>query len=399
VAAALSGGLYVLAALHLRWVVVHGEADFPVGIWYPQFLALMVSCAALAVGASVLTAGPARRIVVFGQSLLVLLAAMPNGSNLWPETWAVFGALIQASVLLSTLMGTVLSIALIAAATMLQRPMQVWDVVIPAPDGEQLVLTAAFSVMLLSVSIVMRRSRERIEDLQQRLEFLNQTTSHLADANVRFQRYAADVETSSAAAERRRITRELHDSVGYALTNFMMIMQAAKDLVLQDPERLQHLISRAHEQARETLADVRSTLRQLRKEIGADNRGIHRIQDLARSFEEATGVDVDVSFANLPVSLGPELDEILFRVVQEGLTNSFHHGHATHVEVVFFMEDNGVRVSVRDNGHGAESITEGIGFRGLRERIQPKGGTLSLRGFTAGFQLSAWVPFDTESAS
>jgi signal transduction histidine kinase len=359
----------------------------------------MFASGGLAVSATLLRKASLRHGLVVAQLPLIVIVSIPNGRVIWPETWAVLGYVVQATSILPLVAGVLLSLLLIGFVWALQQQTEVWSTTVPAPESELVLVSVLFSLLFLIVSSALRYVAALREGERRQLKTMNDVMSRLIDANMRFQRYASEIETSSAENERRRITRELHDSVGYALTNFMMMMEAAKDLIKKDPERLQRLISSARERAEETLADTKRTLRQFRKEIDLNRRGIHRIQDLTNAFQEATGVRVDLWFANLPLTLGPDVDAVLFRIVQEGMTNSFHHGQATHVEVVFRLESHGVRASVRDNGEGAESISEGIGFKGLRERLGPIGGTLTTRNLPNGFELSAWIPRDTEVTS
>ena len=120
--------------------------------------------------------------------------------------------------------------------------------------------------------------RERVVELTARVRSLDSTIGRLARANREFQAYAGTVKSESAAEERSRITRELHDTVGYALTNVIVMMDAAKARAREDPESLDAIFQ------------------------------------LTRAFEEAMGLSVELHVGNLPPTLGPRIDSVLFRL-------------------------------------------------------------------------------------
>jgi len=99
-----------------------------------------------------------------------------------------------------------------------------------------------------------------------------------------------------------------------------------------------------------------------------------------------------VEYANLPFSCGVEVDDFIYHFIQEGLTNSFRHGRATNIEVLLWKDEEKITVTLRDNGRGCESIKEGIGILGMRERLGKFGGTLEFRNPAHGFEMCAEIP-------
>ena len=254
------------------------------------------------------------------------------------------------------------------------------------------VLTVAFAAMILLVV----QYREAIVEYQQRIAALNATVVNLSDANRAFQLYADNLESESAEKERQRITRELHDTVGYALTNVIVMMNAGKVLLKQNPAALDDTFERVRSQTENALNETRQILHRLRQARRFEPEGIRAIAQLARSFEGATGVLVEMNTGNLPWSVGQRLDGVLFRFVQEGLTNAFRHGKASRVRVNLWQADAEIRVSVWDDGRGilaGKPIEEGIGFAGMRERLAALGGAVTARNAPDGFIVSATIPY------
>jgi signal transduction histidine kinase len=116
------------------------------------------------------------------------------------------------------------------------------------------------------------------------------------------------------------------------------------------------------------------------------------INTIAKAFEAATGVVVTIEYGNLPNQVDDDVMLVLYRLIQEGMTNSFRHGRATRIMIIFGYDAGEIHVVIRDNGHGAAEITDGIGFAGMRERLSALSGQLEARNVVNGFELLATIP-------
>jgi signal transduction histidine kinase len=224
------------------------------------------------------------------------------------------------------------------------------------------------------------------------LEALRASIQNLTRASMGYMDMASAAGERSTLAERNRISRELHDTIGYTFTNLIMMMEAATDLAEKDPAEMRQTMQTARRQAEQGLTEVRRALYALREREVPREVGLAAIVRLVRLFELATHVTVKTEFGNVPASCGEEIDSALYHFVQEGLTNSFRHGRATHVDLIFWRDGDDITVTLRDNGSGAGEIDEGIGIRGMRERFGKLGGTIDAGSFPGGFRLVAELP-------
>jgi signal transduction histidine kinase len=119
---------------------------------------------------------------------------------------------------------------------------------------------------------------------------------------------------------------------------------------------------------------------------------MRRIADVARIFERATKVSVHVHYGNAPPSFGSAVDEVVYRTVQESLTNALRHGNATEISVNFWVVDGAVRISISDNGEGSKEIVPGVGLAGMTERLAQLGGTMKAENLPFGFHVLAEIP-------
>ena len=332
-------------------------------------------------------------------SLALILWTMATQLVLLPEGFSpTFRFLAAAPVLLTTVLtlprgwGGVLALAELALSLASQGNRVVWGDIIPGASWETLWNFGTLGLLLIGGAWLLRSALAERNQALAEVAHLKEGVQQVVQANVGFQEWAASVEQSSTRRERLRITREIHDIVGYTLTNQTMVLQAAAVLLDRDHARLRELLESAEESARSGLQEVRAALRQLR--IGAERPAafLNRLHQLCRTFEQATEVHVELSGAQTPDLVPPELELVLYRLIQEGLTNAFLHGRATRVSVGLTVDDENLRVHIADNGTGAEVVTEGIGLTGMRERLAQFGGTLTYDSGSSGFTVWALVP-------
>jgi len=186
-------------------------------------------------------------------------------------------------------------------------------------------------------------------------------------------------------AERVRIARELHDLVGHHLTALTLNLEVVTHLV--DGKVLEH-VQQAHSLARLLLADVREVVSELRKD------DMVNFADALNTLVE--GVPKPRIHLDLPavvVMTEPERAQVLLRCVQEMITNSVRHAHASNLWFRLSISTDGLALSARDDGIGTHKIVAGNGLNGMSERLKQLGGKLEIESEPgAGFALHAWLP-------
>jgi signal transduction histidine kinase len=226
------------------------------------------------------------------------------------------------------------------------------------------------------------------------LDRLGDALLEVTRLNLSYQDYSASVEEKSALEERLRLTRDIHDTVGYALTNTIMMMRAASLMCEKEPDKVPAFLESARSDADRALAQVRGILGDLRRREIRSAAGPNAIAKAARAFRAATGAEVDIDFGNFDWSIGGEAAFAASHFVQEGMLNAFSHGKATAIRVSFRESGGELVVSVKDNGVGAKEIQEGIGISGMRERIEALGGSIEYGSRAGGFSIQMRLPLD-----
>lgn len=288
----------------------------------------------------------------------------------------------------------VASSAVFGVAVFFPRATSGWEVSVATRLPSDLFINFVYFlvVYILAIALSVYRSRESSHRLAR--SQLQDALLQITTANVGFQDYAEAAQQRGMEEERQRITREIHDTIGYTLTNIMMMTTASRELIDRDHSTLRKLLEDARLQCQEALSETRRTLRAFRAMQQPEIDFPNHLWKTVNTFEIATGITTQLEFRNLPPLRDRKIELVLHRTVQEGLTNAFRHGHATHISILFWYDGEGVTLTIRDNGIGSAKVQEDIGLQGMRERFQDVGGTVYVQTIPgSGFEVQGWIPF------
>ena len=262
--------------------------------------------------------------------------------------------------------------------------------------GYELQLYTVCAVAIAVCTLAIRGVVEELKEARSRIAGLTEEIDRLAHANVGFQQYASLLEQETSRAERLRLSREIHDSAGYSLTTLKMLFEAARGLIVKDPSQLDKLMREGAKVSQRALQEIRFVLHELRGKAGPLPEGMQLVVLLVRNFEKACGIAVKLETTNTKGSYGPRVNATLYRMVQEGMTNAFHHGRATQVSILLAEVEGNLSIRIRDNGRGSSTVTKGIGLSGMEERVAEAGGWMDYHTLVNGFEISALIPIQEE---
>jgi signal transduction histidine kinase len=236
----------------------------------------------------------------------------------------------------------------------------------------QMAVGLAFSLLLgLWITQVAEQSEERA-GLIERLE--------AAQAEL-----AATHHTAGVLAERERLAQEIHDTLAQGFTSVVMLAQTASaELDRGMPDAARGRVEQIEDVARENLAEARALVAAFGP-AGLQQSGLRdALTRLAERFEAETGVRVDVELEP-DVPLPRDTEVVLLRAAQEALANVRKHASAGHVALRLGTRAGDVQLEVQDDGRGLPArVTEGVGLRGMHERVRAGGGTLDVGTGPAG---------------
>jgi len=201
--------------------------------------------------------------------------------------------------------------------------------------------------------------------------------------------------------ERIRISRELHDDIGQALTVQQIKLQALYNNIPEAQNALRHSLREMIQDSQQTFAKMRLLAQGLRPPA-LDTLGLRTsLQAYCSEFSRRANIpctfEADDDFPDIPDIEGVTL----YRALQEALTNVIKHAHASHVWVELTREDSNIYLTIQDNGRGisqAASNKTGIGLLGMQERVTLAGGTFNLRTSPQlGTVISIRFPYNTST--
>lgn len=257
-----------------------------------------------------------------------------------------------------------------------------------------LLATLLLWIVLLTIveCVIMVYSRQT-ETSDKRIRYCESTIRQLSDANIGYSSFAQHARIRALNEERNRITHEIHDDVGYTLTNIIMLSETCLASIESGGVPDKDAVYAIRHQAKTGLFETRRALKLLRQTEEKMPRGMDSIRELLKVYEKSTGISTELTILVQEAKLAEvSLFLAVYRFVQESLTNSFRHGKATHISVRFFEHQNWLYVTVSDNGRGSDTVSEGIGIQGMRERVGSLGGSISYAQHTGGFTISAQMP-------
>ncbi|MBD5583919.1 MAG: sensor histidine kinase [Clostridia bacterium] len=213
-----------------------------------------------------------------------------------------------------------------------------------------------------------------------------------ADENrARLEEVYEELTNTKVFEERNRIAKDIHDTAGHSMTTVIMQTEVAKLLIDENPEEAKNRIISANIQARNALEQMRESVHLL--------AGRERKRPLKEEMEEVIaqtidGTDVKARYDLDFIQPDAETYRFLINSLKELLSNGIRHGKATAFYVELKKQEGGLTMLVSDNGAGVNGkIVEGFGLKGLREKAEKLGGTLSLSSDEGeGFEATITLP-------
>lgn len=223
-----------------------------------------------------------------------------------------------------------------------------------------------FMISLLFYILSAITERHRIEE-ELRMAF---------QANRELNSYLALSEKIAEDRELKRIAREIHDTLGHALTGISAGIDAVKVLVDIDTNRAKEQLNNVSVVVRDGIRDVRGSLNKMRPGALENNTLKEALIKIIREYEAISNLEIHLLYKWDNIDLDIAKEDIVFRVIQESITNSVRHGHAKTIWIELLEEEEAYVMTIQDDGVGFDELHYGYGLKQMQERLMIIGGSV-----------------------
>ncbi|CAH1197187.1 Protein-glutamate methylesterase/protein-glutamine glutaminase [Paenibacillus sp. JJ-223] len=239
------------------------------------------------------------------------------------------------------------------------------------------------AMILYGVSYALQKGALAINAIRQKLALIKEQYTIL-------EHYSSQIERMTLLEERYRMARELHDIIGHTFTSLILGMETLKSHIHSDEgeAKLQGMLKLA----RTGLDDIRHQVHQMDpvEEALPLDRSLLQMLD---EFKENTGIRVVFRTMGEPYPVMKQAKLVLYRCLQEALTNASRHGQASTIQVLLQYDHLQVMLQVQDNGKGDDNLQYGFGLTGMKERLAPLQGQLYIHSQAeAGTMVTCTIP-------
>jgi signal transduction histidine kinase/ligand-binding sensor domain-containing protein len=252
-------------------------------------------------------------------------------------------------------------------------------------------------VLLLLVGAVVGAYGWRVRSIEARSRELERQvadrTAELSQANVLLERESAErlqVEQAlrqserekATVDERNRLARELHDSVAQSMYGVTLLAEVASQLLSSgQADQVADYLGELKDTARESLAEMRLLIYELRPPVLEEEGLASALQARLEAVESRAGLETEFHLDG-ELTLGPQVEEALYRIAQEALNNVLKHAQARRVAVSLSQDEQSVTLEIADDGTGFDPIrarrSGGLGLQGMEERAAEIGAHLEI---------------------
>jgi len=254
-------------------------------------------------------------------------------------------------------------------------------------------LTSLSFLGVYTIMYLVKYEIRQRKELSETMYELKIKSKELENTYLKLKETSQELEEFTIMAERNRIAREIHDTVGHTLTTVLMELEAGERLTEVDIPLSKEKIGLAKEQVRRGLQDIRESVRTL--QAGRELMGF--VPSLKLLIEETTkhgSVYFNYDIKEIP-KLSSSQEKAIYRALQEGITNGIRHGKSTAFVFILEYVNGNVHFMLQDNGKGSDTIIKGFGLTAMEARVKESGGIFMVHSEPGeGFQINITLPVE-----
>lgn len=218
---------------------------------------------------------------------------------------------------------------------------------------------------------------ELIQTAINQMRMIEDNYSNLKVFSRTLEQYSKRIEELTILEERRRLSKDMHDTVGYVFTAIITSLDALP-YIISNKEEANKYIQELSNLARKGLADLRNTIHKL-PIAETEQTFSESCVSLVDDFIKHTGTQVEIHTEGHEQALGDLVRSSLVRCLQESLTNAIRHGHASQIYISIKFLDDTIQMQIKDNGVGTDEIKYGFGLSSMSDRMLTIGGMFKVQ--------------------
>ena len=206
-------------------------------------------------------------------------------------------------------------------------------------------LLEGFNIILFIIFMIIYILKQIQEN-----EYISKKLSMVAMINKKMQKYVIVTEKFGEKNERKRLARELHDTIGHALAGMAVGIDACITMIDKNPQLAKAQLKIISKAIRKGMKDVRNSLNKMRPDFLQQYRLKEAIEKMKEEISDVTDLKINLNYQIDEIGFDTKIEDILFRVIQESITNSIRHGLATVVDIDIYKENNLLCLKIKDYG-------------------------------------------------
>lgn len=206
-----------------------------------------------------------------------------------------------------------------------------------------------------------------------------------------FKSMADLTENFSHDKDRQRLARDIHDTIGHTLTGFAVGLDAAIVLIDINPDAAKKQLKKVSKAVKEGLVNIRKALNRIRPGALDNYTFKSALEKTVQELGAISHLDIYLDYNWDAEKLEKTTEDAIFHIIEETITNSLKHGHATKLTIVCNMNDNNYQMIIHNNGKCTPHFHPGNGLTYLKDLVDNLGGTIVFNG-KKGFTTTVEIP-------
>ena len=242
-------------------------------------------------------------------------------------------------------------------------------------QGTRNILVALNAIAFIAYMIILMRNQMKENA---RIGLLN---LQLQTANIRLKEMNEQLKDYS----------EIHDTLGHTMTGLSAGIDACIAMIDFSVDATKEQLNKISQVARQGIKDIRRSVNKLRPDA-LEHSGLQEaLEKMINETMQVSDVKINYDCQVEVLKFNQDEEDMIYRVVQESITNAIRHGKAKQIDVNLWKEDKWLNLEIKDNGIGCEEIHTGFGLIHIEERIKMLKGTVEYDG-SNGFKVTARIP-------